>query len=71
MALAYCSWVAEQVLPDSIEKAQSVEKYKRIKYLLWAFFCLVFLAFFIWILSLILSPPDKVMLYHSFLNKSF
>lgn len=70
-ALAYCNWLAEQVLPDVVEQVVPKKKYKKATYLLFGFLFMAFLAFFIWILVLMFFPSAKVILYQSFLDKNF
>lgn len=64
-ALAYCHWLAERALPETLDQINTGTKCKKIKYLFWTFFGLVFLAVFVLILLFIFSPSKEIILYHS------
>ena len=65
-ALAYCCWLSQQPLPDSVEKIIFLQKRNKIKYWLLGCLCLVCLFLMIWIIFSVLLSPSEIILYQSF-----
>ncbi len=62
----YCQRLAEQALPEALERVRPEKKNKKVKYMLWSFLCLLLFIFVVYVLSFILSSPGRVILYSSF-----